>query len=826
MSEFKISKAVIPRSAPVVIAVVSVIVLGILGIAFCLKFMHQAGEDPDTIYNPKGYYERVNNLLKDRLLVYRKSGGLNERGEAIPSWGMLIFDEDKAEQQAPKSLEFYEASSRLQNDIDDFNAEGSGGLFELRGDEIVINKTVHNFNLPYPERNFWQGSLAFRGNDYSVFASEDLVLEFGKNEEKQEAGGQNTVSLNHYDWMASKKKAKYRAINFDLISDVDNKVTARITSINAEQVVIEIQNSQAHVFLNGLPLNKYGPNGEPDPEIIERNKDQKPACYLLKKGDWVRFESKSKNGKIYEKIFTFADTAEGWISRNWIENGQQVNRMDETIAEEIPLLKRLHDCFSSYMTNHPEQAKKIKPVIKVTLDRELHSKLDAALDSEVDYLNGKFNVPKIEWEGAAVTVMDALRGDILALPSYPNTQRLEELEERALLSRKGGMPRVTKNRLSLNQNLRPLAIGSTIKPILASAIWTEYPELMKLKVNEQDLPSKENRYIAGHPVLNFYDRNRGLLDAKDFIKHSSNVYLAELYFLSIANQNSYKIRNGSAVSVGGSRPDLSAVFKGSSIIGGLERERFRAHELAYEAYDIRARKNYLQFDADAFDDHFMGDIFEKLEIDSKDGLPKEFTRLAPLRPVWELGSMAHVRNHLVSWLLGSYHNRWPTVKLAETYSRIGSGKMVKAALVDSTKLSEEKEYDDLPISDDALALLHTGMKAGVSESGGTSYKGMIAAVAAARKSLPPGVELVLLAKTGTPQITNKTKTYPYTQSGVFCLYLECRDKANQEKLAALTIAVNLRKRGTSVNAVIYTAKVMPTLMEWFNAHPKVKKYAQ
>jgi hypothetical protein len=86
--------------------------------------------------------------------------------------------------------------------------------------------------------------------------------------------------------------------------------------------------------------------------------------------------------------------------------------------------------------------------------------------------------------------------------------------------------------------LRPLNVGSAVKPILAAAILSERPELATLQVKPEPFVT----HTFGYPVGNFESALHGCapvawIDLSYFIRCSSNQYAAALVFAGVSDVN-------------------------------------------------------------------------------------------------------------------------------------------------------------------------------------------------------------------------------------------------------------------------------------------------
>ena len=786
-------------------------------LAVCLGFVAQGRGKQAGIYRPTGYYDRVEELVRTGVLVYLPVGRLpaSERETGNP-WGRIVFRDDSA--NAPQRL-FHTESRRLHDDIERFNEEGSGGLFSVAGKgAIQVNRWAHNFNLPYPERRVWSGSFSFRGEKLPTLAGDHLMLAFAEHEEGKELRATERVVLGPHEWIGQSGRPHQRARGYDLLG-ADGQGAVLRFEVNGEEVVMECvegRETGVLVVLNGLELNRGARDGLA--ELRERDKKLASNRYLLAPGDRLRVVTGG-----HDVVFRYGRFAGGMVSRNWHENGREVSRVDPELAREIPYLQDLHDAASRFVATHPDPGSVEQPAVRLSLNRTLHVALQSELDRFLDDFDRRLSaVVGIERQPAAIAVVDALDGNVLALPSYPSPGKLRELERLGTVGRIRPLGEAERARLARNQNFPPVVIGSTTKPLFALAVWDTHPQLRHLVVDEPDGAMSS---ILGHklprPLATIGPRRIGPVE---FLGKSSNAYTATLGFATLADPASYEVgRDGLLRPAGGHpAPDFSRHLRGDLIPGGLDNPSLPAFAKLAQLFDISLRVDHAADDMLRYDPAPLEALLRGMG--EPDGhLPRAFREVAPAATNLQLASIDTVRGEFISFLVGGFTNRWANLKLAEAYARIGSGRQVRARLVIPNSERDAPEFRKLDVAPEVLGMVHQGMAYAVSK-GGTARRLLPAVESETKRLAARGLELRVIGKTGTAR---RTKT---NECAALCLYVELHAKGGGEPLAAVACTIYLQDRAdtraggveNSGVAALFANSVLPHLTAYLEEQPAVQ----
>ena len=162
--------------------------------------------------------------------------------------------------------------------------------------------------------------------------------------------------------------------------------------------------------------------------------------------------------------------------------------------------------------------------VALTLDARLQEAVEERLQTYARTLRRPDEPPF----RAAVTVMDATDGELLALASYPTDDDLEGWSGAS----------AARTRLLRNHNFSRLPIGSVAKVMLAAAILDDAPFLAALEIPgyaggeiEDVLGLALDPVLRDHSVWGGAD---GRVDFDEFIEQSSNKYAATLVTLAAA----------------------------------------------------------------------------------------------------------------------------------------------------------------------------------------------------------------------------------------------------------------------------------------------------
>jgi cell division protein FtsI/penicillin-binding protein 2 len=793
---------------------------------FAFLYLNYSGVSTRTTYRPDGYIKRVNGLIETGRLVYHP--GTDEADGN--GWGRIEFLETP-NHLPPQTVKiqnvFFEESRRLQRDIERYNESGEG-VFHIRHSRnretgkvearIRLDESSYNFRLPYPERKSMDIKISAGGDELPTLAGDGIALGFMPIDEEGAAPDPGDIlSLPLGKWFTPKPGdgGYHQKLGYNLLGD-ESGSAIQLRAGKTGTVLRVFGQERFLLFINGFSLKNPAAGEEMD-FVRERIENLPDNTFRLAEGDRIRVidRARSETDPAREMIFRFGRFDGTSLMQSWIENGKLVSQVDPEFARALPFLQQLVDATNAYGSEKNVPSPKVDLTVNQTLHSILQTKLDTYLRNFDSHLS---QTPHTEFEPAAITVIDALSGDVLAIPSYPSPDDLEKLTRQFQTGQAPNHIGESKIKgLQWNQNFPAVPIGSTIKPILATAIWDTHPHLRTLTLME---PAGSIRQIYGHTLANTLATGGSTrtLDPVSFLGLSSNTYTVSLYFLTLADRASYSLNRDGTVTAPSGKVDFSRHFRGDLIPNGLD-ETLPAHAKLAECFDIDLNTDYLSGPSARVDSKFIAPLLRQLRLGEDEPVPSAFWPVTSARTVFNLQEIDSVRGELVSFLIGGSTNRWSNLKLAEAYARIGSGTKVRGRLLREGKDEDADGFDRLPVDPKALDLVHEGMTA--SWRGGTS-KGMRSAVERAMSELSSrGLRLHVLAKTGTARRARH-------ECAAVGFYAEIRDSRGTPLSAlATTIYLQDRAEGTdarnSAVAVALASNILPDLIDWMRKTPAVQE---
>ncbi|MEO0417193.1 MAG: hypothetical protein AAF226_19830, partial [Verrucomicrobiota bacterium] len=179
-------------------------------------------------------------------------------------------------------------------------------------------------------------------------------------------------------------------------------------------------------------------------------------------------------------------------------------------------------------------------------------------------------------------------------------------------------------------------------------------------------------------------------------------------------------------------------------------------------------------------------------------LPQALRGVSPERTNFRMNQMRLLRGDAIGFVLGGSTNSWSTIKLAEAFGRLGSGKKVEATLLVNLDQSDpganpiEPDFDPLPIDREVMDIVLEGME-------GTVLRGNVAnrliptLNSINRTYQSKGVKFRIFSKTGTGR-----KGTVNNGSYVFCMNME---SGSGSYLGGVSCAIYLEHRLASSRAV-------------------------
>jgi hypothetical protein len=724
-------------------------ILGIAGVvviaAIVVKIVLLWVRPGDDVHQPRGY-ERI-------AQVFLRHGwiAIDNEGEAALS--------GRAGEHARDVFQ----RSFLARDVEEFNA-GQSSIFRVRNQQVEsLDTTRHNVVLPYSEIESWRGALRYRTSSTLEASLRGIGVDIRV----------DTLTQNLFD----QARPREVTIRGDLRSEPVNRARGEVVSIFGSP----------HTYLGKVYLagEKIIVNNRETPETVTMSVSGLPLSTgnraWLAPGDLLklRWAQGVSNFSRYALLWS-----EGGRSADVISAPCAINGRWSRCPEESPL-PFASDVIASLdagvVSKTTGTANDFDVVL--TLDRELHEAVQEAL--ERDRRQPK-NAPttgvaaRQRETRAAVTVMDALTGEILALASYPTRRALARVD----------LPPEEEARLLRNHNFSRRPIGSVAKVLFGAAILDAEPRLATLQVRQHGGETVDSVIgihveppIESHPVDAGGD---GVVGFHEFIEQSSNEYAALLLTLASATRKGKPL----PAFTGPELPD-----EGRYTIEGQAYD----HTPSPTADEIRLnlrtdREGRVVADtlstlegeawADSFKKLFDVEKVNNSPIDSRPAAEgDQTTDTAVWRPVLErlygetvpadhplravgferenlaLNLSQGYRTELLSLMYGGAAARFTNPKLCEMFSRLVTGRKVQRSLVMAAAAPDEalpaKEKRQLPALelDPALRDELLGAMAAVSGPLGTAKSLQDTLVKIDRELAAKNQALGFFSKTGSPRNT-------------------------------------------------------------------------
>ncbi|MEM7246277.1 MAG: hypothetical protein AAF533_13090 [Acidobacteriota bacterium] len=743
----------------------------------CLSFLYLASPSRDVApslggvqhHRPEGYVRRVNRLIEAGIVRHDCS-----RRE-------VTVDLDSAQVlEGWSHWRSWIRNSYLPRDVELFNEGVDRSLFLIDGCRLRgVSPFSHRVQMPFAESATWRGDLWLGGDSASSeLRSSARAVSVVEGAKPARADEQRSVRV------GSPRSISAEEVLFHFGGGAGDRAV-HVRQVG-EQAVVTNQvphGTKGEVWLHGhrMPTGRVARLEEGDWLHLSRSGGGTETFFFSAgKGPELASTVLRRNGRDHRK---FSDLELGWLA-------------DARGGRPVPLIETLVRAINRALAQlPPRQARDLVDGVDVelTIDRGLQETLSERLRESCEALAG--SAPPFP---AGVTVLDGRSGDVLALATWPHPRDVDghrEVDDRR------------RRRLLLNQNLVRHPVGSAAKPFFLASIAQEHPLLLDLKIDGHD-PDDEHdslfhcRLSSGYQVLSDHARP---IDFVSALTRSCNKYTVEIATLALANpvhgvQLDRTIDwppSSSGVRVAGREllgaPDLGrfvsrrevraeagsqcpcpcnemsnmqevpyrhalerltgvATYQGEAppiLSGEPGEQRFRA---SYRStlYDLRPWAPLLEHLTSGLD---ADESSRRVAWE----LGAAFTDVAPERVNLGFNSIQRLREEYVSLLLGGATGTWTNVQLAESISRLVTGREVTARMVRDVRASEEtpeRALDDgllspsLDIEDRVWESVLRGMKGVVEGPGGTATE--LAVVLDVIRSRHPGEDVFLLSKTGSP----------------------------------------------------------------------------
>lgn len=668
------------------------------------------------VYSARGYTKLIEDVfIPENFLEYTA----NFDSDDLP---MVRLSPEAASIEAVRR---FAANSYLRDDL------RRNDVWELKGGHLHINPDAHNIALPLTLRPAWTGNLLFRrgGELRAVLSgpSETTLIPLTR---KLSADDPAIVTRDPFRRGPPLSGAARLDFNYGGAAGG----VARVFLLGEDMWVRSEGNAQANLFVDG----KQVPRG---------------AYRRLPPGAELQFQTGNLNKFYFSRGVTGANV---FISRYQPLAGRL----------RIPLLEWFALRFESEM-DHLVRQNGVSPALtpsararnRAILDGNVTTSLDADLQTAVQRKLEEFVAPGLEHEGgrgfpAAITVMDAKSGQLLALASFPATA-----------SQGAG----TRRAWEANQNFVNLAIGSAAKPLFASAVLEIWPELAALEI-PAPAPGQHDELLGLHiaPKLNEEASfGSAWVTFDDFLQRSSNIYAATLLMLatSLDPLKQDMSKPSTPYRIGGIARDHLPVLQiaQGNVLDTISCCVKWADELA-RLYDIRSEDIERQGEtAILADDRYDKTPWQPMLAALADGRflrQDNMNSVSPARVNLQLNNVRNFRTEYLTLILGASTSRWNNVKLAEAYARLVIGKRIAARLTEAGPAPEPmlgcrpgRDPDGLFCGKARDAVLHAMslVAVGAGTAAGQVNAKLQPLIDEAKRR---GEVIGFYSKTGTPKIPN------------------------------------------------------------------------
>jgi hypothetical protein len=666
------------------------------------------------VYSARGYTRLIEDVfIPDNLIEYTS----NFDSDDLPMVRLA------PEAERSDAVRRFVANSYLRDDI------RRNDVWELKGGHLHINPDAHNIALPLSLRPEWTGNLLFhQGGELRAVLSGPSETTLVPLTRKLVADDPGIVSRDPF--RSGPPIANAVRLNFDYGGAAGG--VARVFLLGEDMWVRSESNAQANMFVDGRLVP--------------------PGSYRrLPPGAELQFQT----GNLSKFYFSRGVTGANVFISHYQPLAGRIR---------IPLLEWFALRFETEM-DHLVQQNGEQPALspsararnRAVLDGSVTTSLDADLQAALQHQLEDFVAPGMKHEGgrgfpAAITVMDARTGQVLALASYP-----------ASASQGAG----TRRAWEANQNFVNLAIGSAAKPLLSSAILEIWPELASLQIQAPESGAHDNLlglHIA--PALNEEAAfGGGWINFDDYLQRSSNIYAATLMMLATSldplkqdmtkPSTPYRLQGETR----GHLPVLEIaqgnVLDTISCCVKWPDELARLYDIQVE--DIERQGETSIFADDRYDKAPWRPLLAALP-DPRFLRQDNLNSVSPARVNLQLNNVRNFRTEYLTLILGASTSRWTNVKLAEAYARLVTGRRVAARLTETGPTPQmmlgcngTRDPDGLfcPKSRDAILHAMALVAVGSGTAAGQAGTKLAPLIAEATRR---GEVLGFYSKTGTPKI--------------------------------------------------------------------------
>ncbi len=788
-------------------------VLGLLVLVLVLVMQFEAGGGAYQVYQPTGYVNEVDGLIAAGKLSY------DCENETIRPVGLSAAEQ------------FFFDNSYLRDDVRAWG-EGDRRPFlvdrevlrggRCQGSLVRANPMHHNQRLPTYVANRWTGSLFLRHGDVStILTSPERTLEVSS-----PAWRSLPLPARAFEEVSfGTGEPGIRSPKLGFVLKGRRRLFATLKSVG-DQAVLESLESRPEMTLDGC---RY------------------PLGWRVRMdaGDLLRIGG---GGGLDQHYVVETGARAGLVSFVSEINGEPRRR---TLSDRLAMAREVAWAIDAAVVAGLKQAGATPGGATPggRSDFDVHLTLDPFLNQRVERALSRFGRRYRRPLRAAVTLMEADSGRLLALASYPTAGDLDDLDPRQTWPR--------RELLQRNHNFLQHQIGSATKPFLAAAALATEPNLATLETPcvPADTSAED---LLGYPIGAHNlpadchgGGDRGLVDFESFLTVSSNRYMLYLGSLALADwrggvpagdRSAEPLPEEERWRLAGRafdrRPVLPFVRQEEGVLVAEVGQRplfthFR--DLFGHRVEYRKRRT-----VEGLDPGLWQPVIDLTVADRGDSSILGFSTITPEAVDLRANLAQSFRQDLYTLFLGNGNNRWSNVHLAEGLARLVTGKPVRAQLIERItapaatsgepellfSLEEEPESAEWPLAEESRSLVESAMRTVVEAPQGTARR-LRPALATLNDAAPPGVTYRLLGKTGTPtrprRVVERGPSRPapgaieryatggeQVESAVLILAIE---RLEGEQRQVLTAAIYIEAQGESREAVNLMAELLAPVIQ-------------
>jgi len=707
----------------------------------------------DDFYQPQGYIDKVNALIRKGKITYEPERTGNAYRPLIRT--AKLEPEEEA----------FLTKSWLKEDIDAFN-QGDSDVFLIdRGRLQSVNIYRHRIESPLASDWNWWGRIYSQSSDgyaYLWNSRRTLKLYRPSLEDRVSAkAGQSEFRDVVYG------RGNLFQIGFGIA--VKGRAGNRLADVYA---------MGDNIVLKSYSGNSCSINGHSIPKGMEQR---------LEEGDLVQINFERNE----HEEFLFHDFSQKPLSFVNVLNG----RMNRTnLDNSFQLITALTGGIESAVRKEKSE-KRADFSLHLALDEDLSGLTQTALDNYARQLSR-------DPMRASCTIMETTSGKVLAIASVSN--RREDVNENLKLHPVGSSTKIflaaaaTQNYPDLLElQIDPYPAGDE-KNLLGYELKEGYKLLRHSPYVGESGTTDFRSYIAKSS-----NRYHAILMVLSLAKDSAGAASKEApLFHGVAltgdsiDQSHGKIYWGNDIL--DRRPDLG-YFVSQGAGGALECTNLESSELALNLerlFDVK--RKYSDASGEFFSPEPWNLLFARLGLQQRPDLYPAFYSIMPQTVNFGFNLNIDFRLDFISILFGGATNRWNNIKLAEATSRLVTNRRVQARFLeriteDGNTLQESMESSDLGLNADVHGALLQGMEA-VCEPGGTAAD-LDPLLQDLKERVDYKHSLEFYGKTGTPFRKEIRKGEEELYSSVFLFTAILRNRETNHVEDGLTFAVYVEDQG-------------------------------